>query len=295
MADGIVTPAGNSESEFVPEVFGRLTTLGPGTRKNYAGCNRWVVECLCSCGKEKTVREDVLRKGEIKSCGCMPRGPVPKPYAPKVFGRLATIGPNFKKPVGNRYVYYAPCLCECGKTVTVQVSALHSGKTKSCGCLGRELTQRRNTKHGAYESPLYHIWINMIARCYDAASEAYARYGGRGIKVCQRWLDPAEGIHNFSQDIGPRPSASHTLDRKNNNGDYEPDNCRWATKVEQSRNRRTNLVLTHAGKSQCASAWAEELGFSTRNAIVKRLRAGWSVEKALTTPPLSNGNKRSTL
>ncbi len=129
----------------------------------------------------------------------------------------------------------------------------------------------------------YNAWRGMLSRCSNRNDAYYRDYGGRGICVCDRWT---ESFRNFVNDMGPRPSARHSIDRIDNDGDYESVNCRWATKKEQSRNTRRNRLLSYDGKTQCLAAWAEEigLGFTTIHA---RLKRGWTVEQALTRPPQS--------
>jgi hypothetical protein len=130
----------------------------------------------------------------------------------------------------------------------------------------------------------------MTSRCVNPANDAYQAYGGRGIAVCDRWQDFAA----FAEDMGPRPSPLHTIDRRNNNGNYEPDNCRWATPSEQQRNRRNNRLLTLNGETLCLAEWAERLGI-TDDMIRQRLdKLGWTIEQALTTPAKQYAPRTST-
>jgi len=131
----------------------------------------------------------------------------------------------------------------------------------------------------------YRAWCNMIQRCTNPRATYYRAYGGRGIRVCERWLH----FENFLSDMGPcRPHFS--LERKDTNGDYEPGNCRWATRAEQARNSRSNRLLTHAGKTLCLVDWAAEVGISEK-VISDRLRLGWAVPRALTEPLHYRGQK----
>ena len=129
------------------------------------------------------------------------------------------------------------CLCDCGNHTTVVGSILRNGHTKSCGCLSREMVIARNTTHGDSNHPLHKIWYQMVRRCTNPDDAAYKYYGGRGIEVCSSWL----GFHAFLADMGERPEGG-TLERKNNNGNYCPDNCIWASWNAQHANRRTTKL-----------------------------------------------------
>jgi len=137
------------------------------------------------------------------------------------------------------------------------------------------------TQHGGRHTPEYAAWTRMKRRCYNPKQDHYDRYGGRGIAVCARWLNSFE---NFLADMGPRPSPKHSIERKDNDRDYEPANCVWATLTEQTRNRCTNKLLTYKGRTQCLAAWAEEIGIG-RSTLDRRIRHyKWPIERALTTP-----------
>jgi len=127
------------------------------------------------------------------------------------------------------------CLCDCGKEKTVASDHLKKGLIRSCGCIKVELIVSTFTKHGLAGSPEYSAWLSLINRCTNPNHKSFAGYGGRGISVCDSWMNSVEA---FLKDMGRRPSPQHSIDRKNNDGNYEPGNCRWAIQSEQNRNKR---------------------------------------------------------
>lgn len=154
----------------------------------------------------------------------------------RAFGDLTVLSREPNR--GTRAIW--KCRCSCGATVSVVGKELRKG-TRSCGCLRSRTAKRLHTRHGRSETPLYNIWTLMLKRCINPRDRFYASYGGRGIRVCARWRGPT-GFENFLADMGERP-AGMTLDRRDNDGHYEPGNCRWATRFEQAHNKR-NTVLT---------------------------------------------------
>lgn len=185
------------------------------------------------------------------------------------------------------------CKCDCGNTSVVHGSSLRTGNTRSCGCLYRRAIGDRARTHGLSQSSFYSVWNGMMARCYNPQSPNYSYYGGRGISVCEMWR---KSILNFIEDMGPRPEGT-TLDRIDNNGNYGPGNCRWATRGEQSVNKRTSRVITAFGKTQCLREWAEEKGIH-KGTLQARLRRGMPIEIALTAPAMDlkqKGRKRTWL
>lgn len=153
----------------------------------------------------------------------------------QVFDRLTVV--KFHSSDGKRVRW--ECKCICGNTSFVIADNLTSGVTKSCGCLKRELTIERKTKHGNYSKPFYRRYVAMVNRCNNPDNASYYKYGGRGIKVCDRWLEPdGKGFLNFLEDMMPKAETGVELDRIDNNGDYEPSNCRWVTTQQNSFNTR---------------------------------------------------------
>ncbi|KAF0156244.1 MAG: hypothetical protein FD189_1049 [Elusimicrobia bacterium] len=180
------------------------------------------------------------------------------------FGRLVVLRSGGRDSIRN--ILWV-CRCDCGCETNTSSRRLISGNTCSCGCLGRE----RRTIHGACQNGRttseYRSWRAMKSRCLWPGNQFFHRYGGRGVKVCDRWLVFA----NFLADMGPKPSPEYTIDRKDNDGNYEPSNCRWSCGLAQARNRSTNRLLTFGGETLLLSDWAERIGIS-RCGLVGRLR-----------------------
>lgn len=147
------------------------------------------------------------------------------------------------------------CVCDCGTIKTIDSNSVRRGRSKSCGCYSKEISMKRLKTHGMSKTPTYFIWIKMKSRCFNPNDGCFKYYGNRGIKVCEQWLK----FENFLKDMGERPPEL-TIERRNNDGDYEPLNCYWATRAEQSRNTRHNRTISFQGKTQCLADWANTLG-----------------------------------
>lgn len=185
-------------------------------------------------------------------------------------GRLTIL--DFERRKNGRV--YALCLCDCGNRKWIRNYAL-GVYTNSCGCLQQEVRSEVHTKHGYKHRTEYNIWCGIKLRTLNPNNPAYKDYGGRGIKVCDRWKDSFE---NFLADMGERPTKEHSIDRIDNNGDYTPENCRWATRKEQGCNKRTNVLLAYNGEVHPISEWARLLGV-TYATIYKRYWRGKSIEE----------------
>lgn len=171
------------------------------------------------------------------------------------------------------------CVCECGSVIEVSQSNLKRNHSQSCGCYKRERCYEANIKHGDLASVEYRAWSEIKRRCYNRNCLSFKNYGGRGIVMCDRWLN---SYSDFLSDMGRKPSPSHSLDRIDVNRGYEPDNCRWATKQEQNSNTRRNRFIEHSGKRLTLSEWSRITGIP-RITIGRRIDYfGWSVERALT-------------
>lgn len=270
-------------------VFGKLTVLFPTGSKSANGGYIWL--CQCECGRITNVVTDRLKSGKTRSCGCRimeARKVRTRDLTGHVFGRWTVLG-LASDDVSGRVIWL--CLCECGKKRAVLANSLRRGLSISCGCFHREITATINAKHQLYKSPEYRSWQCMIARCTNPKRPEYPSYGGRGIQVCNRWRQ----FEHFYHDMGPKLSKYHSIDRMNNNAHYScgkcsmcttndwSPNCRWATRSEQQRNRRTNHLITFGNKTKTVTAWAEQTGIHWVT-IITRIKRGWSIEKALTTP-----------
>ena len=147
-----------------------------------------------------------------------------------------------------------------------------------------EYNRRTKTIHGEAHTnrttPEYNVWVAIKKRCYNPTYKDFPRYGARGIRVCDRWL---ESFLNFLADMGRRPSSRHSLERINNDGPYAPENCRWALSVEQANNRRNNRHITFNGRTLTVAQWERALG-TKRGLILDRLQRGWTIDAAMTRP-----------
>lgn len=233
----------------------------------------------CFCGNEYEGSIYALKKGRDKGCGCENAARIKYEIGQKI-GECTIIREVEMQKGHRRFIF----LCHCGKEFTNYIKVIKGGKIKGCGCL-KSAGNRRTHGYASRitgETPEYQAWMAMKFRCLNNKSnQKYDRYGGRGIKVCDRWLYSFE---NFYADMGPRPSNKHTVDRfPDNNGNYEPSNCRWGTPLEQANNKRNNINITFLGETKTLANWARTVKMS-RDTLVCRHKNNWPVKYLLTTP-----------
>lgn len=179
---------------------------------------------------------------------------------------------------------YWICRCDCGNTRKIAQNTLRSGQSRSCGCLRTRLTHGHAVGHRT--TPEYHAWIAMRQSCSNPSCTAYPRYGGRGVRVCERWQ---ESFANFLADVGKRPSADHVFSRRDKKGHFEPTNVHWILRSTRSRSRRNNRILEYNGQKRSVAEWAEMKGIHPRT-VGSRLDRGWTIEQALETPVKSRSS-----
>ncbi len=198
--------------------------------------------------------------------------------AGKRFGRLLVVRRAPNRGIRVRW----SCRCDCGADHEASSAEIRNGATTSCGCYAREVTRARRLSHGdgnGNGAAEYAAWCGMHTRCTNRRRPGFTNYGGRGIKVCERWRE----YPNFLADMGRRPSPRHSIERIDNDGNYEPGNCTWALRAEQSRNRRSAIRLERNGETRCLAEWCAVLG-ADYSYVLQRVRAGWPAEEALTMP-----------
>lgn len=262
------------------QTFGFLTTIRPAAKRGRRAF--WL--CQCTCGNKTEIVRDNLISGHTTSCGCrwrMKTGPR-QDLTGQRFGMLVVL--KYAGRGSREGESYWECRCDCGGTKKIAGYNLRN-ISRSCGCQIRVGLAKANTKHGLTGTTEYRLWVGMLTRCYNKNEEAYKHYGGRGIYVVRRWRGEG-GFENFLADMGKRPETHLQIERNNNNGPYSPKNCRWATRVEQGRNRRNTIRIRHGGimMSLMEVCRLRDLNYGTIRS--RMFKQGMSFEQAATTPLL---------
>lgn len=260
--------------ELAGQVFGHWTVLGraPGV----TGKTRW--RCACSCGRIKHIRGQHLRSGASASCGCASRtGAIAsQDYTGRRFSHLVSLG-RVDRVDRNGSRVFESVRCDCGTVKEVSIYSLVDGGTKSCGCLKSQLISRSKLVHGhGNGSSTYRSWAAARERCCNPANKRWHRYGGRGIKMCERW----SVFDNFLADMGPKPGPGYEIDRIDNDGDYEPSNCRWSSRRDNMNNTSAVRPVTAFGKTMTVAQWSRASGINPET-IRGRLSRGWSAERSV--------------
>lgn len=275
--------------DLTGQIFARLTvqefshTVVQG-RQSY-----W--KCSCSCGNHSIVTSGNLKSGAVKSCGCLKLEANSERHRDRAqayeglrFGLLVI--ESVESCEGGTK---CRCICDCGKSTVKTLTLVVNGKIRSCGCLVTNGRKRQTPTREITGTPTHTSWLAMLSRCHNPNHHAYDRYGGKGITVCDRWKE-SSGFLNFFLDMGLRPDGK-SIDRIDNNGNYTPENCRWATRSEQNRNRKTTPLYEYEGRMVSCAELSEISAFS-RNTIRDRIKnLGWTAEQAINTPYLRNRSK----
>ena len=275
--------------DLIGQRFGRLTVVSRAENK----CGRTNWHCKCDCGNERDILAINLTRGFTKSCGCLHNEQLRErkliDLSGQKFGRLLVL----KRAENHGRETYWKCRCDCGNIKEINGAKLKNGHTKSCGCLSKETTSEIFKTHGMSSTRLYRIYKKMYRRCYKPKTKWFENYGGRGITICQEWLGE-QGFENFAKWSMKNGYADNlSIDRKDNDKGYSPDNCRWASAKEQANNTRSTVFLTYKGETKSASEWSEITGIR-QDTLTMRKRNGWSDEECIEIPLNSRrGNKRN--
>lgn len=276
---GCLMRDGKEKDDIIGKKFNRLTAI-----KRVYDCGNGVRYLFkCDCGNEKVILKNAVVSGKTKSCGCISNEKVKercfKDLSGQRFGRLVALD-YFHK--GKRV--YWKCCCDCGNNTEVQSSKLLSGNTISCGCYREEHLKDIgdiNKTHEKSRTRIYTIYQQMKARCYKKYSPKYMSYGGRGISICEEWLGE-NGFQNFYEwSMKNGYSDSLSIDRMDNDGNYEPSNCRWATRKEQANNRRTSRYINVDEEKMTVSMFADKFHIKSKSFITRRLDKGYGYKRIL--------------
>lgn len=265
--------------DLTSKQFGNLTVLSLSSERSSDGSRIWI--CKCACGNIGKYPANKLNFGKCVQCYDCGRknkinaGHIQIDIKGHRSGRLVAMERTEDKHSDGSSLWL--CFCDCGSKIKLTSCQFKSKERVSCGCYRSEMAAQRQTTHGMSGSITYSSWISMRERVTNENSLHFDRYGGRGITICDRWLNSFEA---FYSDMGSRPSLEYSIDRINNDGNYEPGNCKWSTDIEQARNRSNTIKLTYNGIEQSIDTWVDQLNLS-KPAVLYRLNSGWSHVEAL--------------
>ena len=269
--------------------FGMLTVIRRDVGNDYitpsTGRKSARYICKCDCGNIRSVPVQQLRSGHTWNCGCQSKNKF-KDLTGQRFGKLTVIerAEDYITPRNEREVQWR-CKCLCGRECIVRGHSLRNGHTTSCGCAVSDAA----TKHGMHGTRLYNIYMGMNKRCYNKNDTSYSDYGGRGIYVCDEWRGENGFINFMNWALANGYTDELSIDRKNNNGPYSPENCRWTTMTVQANNKRDSVYLTASGETYTLAQWEAASG-TNQDTIRSRLNNGCSPEKCIYTPTPTNHN-----
>lgn len=204
------------------------------------------------------------------------------------FGKLVAVRSHYDS---EKRITLWECKCDCGNTCNVRANSLVHGRTKSCGCLRKESNVQNKTKHGMAKTRIYNAWSSMKRRCYTTTNHNYSHYGKRGISVCDEWKESFEEFYKWAISNGYDDKLS--LDRIDNDGNYCPQNCRWASIKEQNNNRGVSINISYDGKTQNLSEWCKELNLPYSRVYQRIAKYGYTFEEAITEPSHNRSGKKT--
>lgn len=269
----------------IGDVFERLTV-----EAIYSEKLRDKAKFRCSCGAIKAIRFRDVVCGKTTSCGCIRRKHIVS--TGQVFGRLTIINDGIIKFGKTSKVL---CRCICGVEKLISTVKMSTGITSSCGCLVKERMSKATLTHGDHGGPIYRVWRGIKTRCENKNSKDFKRYGGRGIKVCQQWSESYEIFKGWA--LGNSYSDGLEIDRINNDGDYEPGNCRFVNSLRNQNNKSTNVLLTAFGETKSMSDWhRDQRCVVSYQTLTKRIKSGlFSHESAITKVSTNVRHSRKTI
>lgn len=278
--------------DLTGQKIGKLTVIKKGKgRLTKGGQYKTTWICKCDCGNYSEVDGEKLRTRHTLSCGCNKKKSRSKYFTDLTgqrFGRLTVV--RFIKPEereAKQYNWW--CKCDCGKEIKACAYKLKKGLQKSCGCLKEEMKPMIGEKSKKYKysnKRLYSIWKGMVNRCYDKRNIRYKDYGGRGIRVCSEWKESYDSFAKWAIENYYSPNAEHgmfTIERKDIDGDYCPENCCWITNKEQQKNKRTTVYLEHNGEEKSVVEWSELLNIPYNKLYYNCVTRDRKIEELLNT------------